>query len=349
MTMGDTIRKYRKQLGLTQEEMARRLGVTTPAVNKWENNNTLPDVALLAPLARLLGITTDELLSFQAELTEEEIQQFVLQIQNALKEESYHDVFLMVKRKLEAYPRCDQLIWQAAALLDAHRSMHGLPDEEPYDSTIRDWYERCLASEQEQIRMQAADSLFYAAFRREDYEKALQYMQTFPPTHPERKRREALVYSKTGRREEAYRMHEELLFSTYQQLQATLTDLRLLYMEDDNHAMAHRLDSVFSLAASAFDMGQYHEVCSSLDVAAWEKDVAGTERCMRKLLSSLDTITDFTRSELYQHMTFRAIEPAFSDSLRNDLLHALDDETFSYMESNEYWETLKRMRPPAQA
>ena len=144
-------------------------------------------------------------------------------------------------------------------------------------------------------------------------------------------------------------MHEELLFSTYQQLQATLTDLRLLYMEDDNHAMAHRLDSVFSLAASAFDMGQYHEVCSSLDVAAWEKDVAGTERCMRKLLSSLDTITDFTRSELYQHMTFRAIEPAFSDSLRNDLLHALDDETFSYMESNEYWEKLKRMRPSAQA
>ena len=67
MRIGDVIRKYRKKAGMTQEEMASRLGVTTPAVNKWENNNTLPDVALLSPIARLLGITTDELLSFKDE------------------------------------------------------------------------------------------------------------------------------------------------------------------------------------------------------------------------------------------------------------------------------------------
>jgi transcriptional regulator with XRE-family HTH domain len=37
MQIGSVIRKYRKECGLTQEEMAKRLGVTTPAVNKWEN------------------------------------------------------------------------------------------------------------------------------------------------------------------------------------------------------------------------------------------------------------------------------------------------------------------------
>lgn len=37
MQMGQVIRKYRKAQNLTQEEMASRLGVTTPAVNKWEN------------------------------------------------------------------------------------------------------------------------------------------------------------------------------------------------------------------------------------------------------------------------------------------------------------------------
>lgn len=77
MLVGDVIRKYRKQVGITQEEMARRLGVTTPAVNKWENNNTQPDIALLAPIARLLGITTDTLLSFRDSLSSEEIAAFV--------------------------------------------------------------------------------------------------------------------------------------------------------------------------------------------------------------------------------------------------------------------------------
>lgn len=37
MKIGGVIRKYRKEIGITQEEMANRLGVTTPAVNKWEN------------------------------------------------------------------------------------------------------------------------------------------------------------------------------------------------------------------------------------------------------------------------------------------------------------------------
>ena len=77
MTIGDVIRTYRKKVGLTQEEMAKRLGVTAPAVNKWENNNTLPDVALLAPISRLLGITTDILLGFQENLSAEEISAFI--------------------------------------------------------------------------------------------------------------------------------------------------------------------------------------------------------------------------------------------------------------------------------
>ena len=37
MDIGSVIKRYRKDAGMTQEEMANRLGVTTPAVNKWEN------------------------------------------------------------------------------------------------------------------------------------------------------------------------------------------------------------------------------------------------------------------------------------------------------------------------
>ena len=57
MSVGKVIRKYRKMKNLTQEEMAERLGVTAPAVNKWENENSYPDIMLLAPIARLLGIS----------------------------------------------------------------------------------------------------------------------------------------------------------------------------------------------------------------------------------------------------------------------------------------------------
>lgn len=41
MQIGEVIRTYRKKQNLTQEEMAKRLGVTAPAVNKWENGDSL--------------------------------------------------------------------------------------------------------------------------------------------------------------------------------------------------------------------------------------------------------------------------------------------------------------------
>ncbi len=55
MDIGNVIRTYRKKLRLTQAEMAERLGVTTPAVNKWENNNTQPDIGLLSASQRTLS------------------------------------------------------------------------------------------------------------------------------------------------------------------------------------------------------------------------------------------------------------------------------------------------------
>ena len=123
MQLGQVIRKYRKNKNMTQEEMGGRLGVTAPAVNKWENGASMPDITLLAPIARLLGITTDILLSFREELTAEEIKALVYEADSMLKEKPYEEAFLWVKKKLEQYPNCEQLILQLAVILDAQRMM----------------------------------------------------------------------------------------------------------------------------------------------------------------------------------------------------------------------------------
>lgn len=91
MSIGKVIRKYRKEKNMTQEEVAVRLGVTAPAVNKWENENSLPDIMLLAPIARLLGISLDTLLSFRDELTAEEINGIINELNEKLKTGSYEE------------------------------------------------------------------------------------------------------------------------------------------------------------------------------------------------------------------------------------------------------------------
>lgn len=61
--IGRLIYEKRKELGLTQQELADRLQITNKAVSKWENGDGMPDVNLLAPLAKELGLTVDELLN----------------------------------------------------------------------------------------------------------------------------------------------------------------------------------------------------------------------------------------------------------------------------------------------
>lgn len=62
-SIGNRISKYRKEKGLTQEDLAVKLGVSSQAVSKWENDASCPDISLLPQLCRTLGISTDELLT----------------------------------------------------------------------------------------------------------------------------------------------------------------------------------------------------------------------------------------------------------------------------------------------
>lgn len=78
-TLGKRIAANRKRLGLTQDQLAERLGVTAQAVSKWENDQSCPDITTLPRLADIFGISADELLGMEqdppvhhAEVVEEE-------------------------------------------------------------------------------------------------------------------------------------------------------------------------------------------------------------------------------------------------------------------------------------
>ena len=73
MTIANQLKIRRTALGLTQEQIATRLHVSTPAVNKWEKGHSTPDVALLPALARLLEIDMNTLFDFNETLSETEI------------------------------------------------------------------------------------------------------------------------------------------------------------------------------------------------------------------------------------------------------------------------------------
>lgn len=334
MQVGEVIRKYRKSKNMTQEEMARRLGVTAPAVNKWEHGNSLPDITLLMPIARLLGISTDELLSYQQELTAEEIGEILKKATTMLEEMPYQDAFAWAKEKLEQYPNCESLILQMAVLLDAERTIQEIPDPETYDAYINACYGRVLQSKDEKIRNSAADSLFHFYMKKREYEKAGEYLNYFSEQDPARKEKEAQLYSETGQVEEAYKTYEHLLFSEYQRVNGIFHGMYLLALKQEDLKMAHLLVDKQVELVKCFEMGKYYEAASQLELATIEKEEDWVIALMKEMLADVSLINSFYESPLYRHMEFKKPGEKFFEELRKNLLKCFrDEETYGFLKS----------------
>jgi len=66
-TLGMMIAELRKEKGMTQLELAQKMGVTDKAVSKWERDLSCPDINSLPNLAEILGVTVDELMQIKRE------------------------------------------------------------------------------------------------------------------------------------------------------------------------------------------------------------------------------------------------------------------------------------------
>ena len=125
MKINEIIRERRLAKGFTQEQVANFLGITAPAVNKWEKGTSYPDIVLLPALARLLDTDLNTLLSFQDDLSEKEVVLFMNEVSETMEKDGYEAGYLLADEKLKEYPTCDLLISNLAMLLDGALMLYG--------------------------------------------------------------------------------------------------------------------------------------------------------------------------------------------------------------------------------
>ena len=70
MNLGNSLFHARKKCGLSQEEVAQRLGVSRQTVSKWETDETLPDIRQSKKMAFLYNLSLDELIDFDIDIRE---------------------------------------------------------------------------------------------------------------------------------------------------------------------------------------------------------------------------------------------------------------------------------------
>lgn len=125
MQIGKIIAIKRKEKGVTQEELARHLGVSKPAVSKWESGQSYPDIILLPELAAYFNISVDNLLGYEPQMTREDIRKLYQRLARDFAELPFDKVYGECEEYIKKYFSCWDLLNHIALLYVNHANLAG--------------------------------------------------------------------------------------------------------------------------------------------------------------------------------------------------------------------------------
>ena len=115
LKISENIRKYRKEAGLTQEQLAERFGVSFQAVSRWENGTTYPDIELLPAIAEFFGVGIDELMGATKEDRKEASEDYYLRLNRTVDPKERLSLLHEIHRE---YPKDATIIWNLCQITE---------------------------------------------------------------------------------------------------------------------------------------------------------------------------------------------------------------------------------------
>lgn len=104
MDLGVNIKSCRKEKGLTQEQLAYELGVSSQAISRWENNITYPDISMLPMIADYFEVSLDWLMGRRKECNLSEREKFFKEARLCEDNRGIDEAIIMNRKMLEKYP-----------------------------------------------------------------------------------------------------------------------------------------------------------------------------------------------------------------------------------------------------
>lgn len=335
MGIGEVLREKRKVVGLTQEQVANALGISAPAVNKWERGLTCPDLTLLPVLARLLKTDPNTLLCFQENMTEWEIGLFSNEVVENIQTGTFADGFSLAMDKLREYPRCDKLRHMLAMVLEGALMMADLPEaeKETYCDQITGLYEQIAQSDDPALANRARYLLASRQLQKGNLDRAQELLDGMPDADlPDKQTLQADLYAKQGETAQAAMLLERLAIGSLSQTLMAVTKLIPL-LEKEGHAQeAGQLARAAQAEQEAYGLWQYSAYLAPLELAVSRKDVAESLRVLAPMLDAVIEPNHIMDSPLYNHQPRKENSEAVTKQFLPPILADLENSpTYAFL------------------
>ncbi len=344
MEINKVIKKQRTRLGLTQEKVARALGVSSSAVYKWEKGSSYPDITLLAPLARLLQIDVNSLLHFEERLTAKEIGKFANSLGQLTMEKGIEEGFLWAQDKIKEYPTDDLLIYTAATLLQGTLLLQGEKTDkkyQEYQNIIEQWLIKTSNSSEIDVKEQSQKSLIYYYINQNNLPKAKELLAEVHESQINKKEIQAKIYLKEEKYGESQKVLEEQILKKGMEVYQALSLLITLALKEKDVNRAKALNEKLMAVVKTFDQWHYNNFVGTLKIAIEEKNKEETLYILDEILLATQKPWNIGESVLYQKMETKPFNKESLREFTHQLIASLEeDETLNFIKDEEAWADL---------
>ena len=335
MKINEVIRYYRKKENLTQEQVANYLNISAPAVNKWENGISYPDITLLSSLARVLKIDVNTLLEFNKELTDTEVKEITKEIGEIISKEGFKKGFERSCALIKQYPNCDELTIGISTVLRIYLLEPSIEDKYKYETKIIEWLELVASSNKEKIASMAKLDLSAIYREKKEYKKAQEILDKIPEIDIDKKIQQALLFESSGEYEKAYSIYESKLWKDSHEVFGILSFIINLLYKENKFNEAEEYVEFCKKIIEVFEFGEYYKYQLDLSLAKENRDKDKTIEMIIKIVSEANSMNNSMKSKLYRHMKFNVNSSISKDKYEKMVKEAIKkDKTLDFVKND---------------
>jgi len=179
--INENIKKLRREKNITQEKLAEHLNISTQAVSKWERDETFPDIGMILPIASYFGVSTDDLLGFNAAKNETAIQAYLDENNTLLTQGKWFEAAELMTKAHKEFPNDFRIMHHYIMEIIGGRA------DNPMDVILSHAEELTMLCERilnectvDYIRGSAVIALSKVHKAQGNIEKAIEQLETFP-------------------------------------------------------------------------------------------------------------------------------------------------------------------------
>ena len=250
LNIGLNIKRMRLEKGLTQEQLAELLCISTAAVSKWEAKNTYPDIMMLFPLAEIFGTSVDELLGYDEAKAKADVEKYIAEHRDLQVNGRFGEASEIISEARRKYPHDYRIMhtymWDKAG---------GMADNDP-NVLIENRDEflqicNCILDgcKQDSIRVEAMNMKAKLLHAEGDTEGALEILSQLPTFYAEQRKEQ--LFDKSSAEYKFWNRR-----NCYGMLDVMAIKLARIYLHDETLSLSEKINKAEAVAKELALLGE---------------------------------------------------------------------------------------------